>query len=176
MVPKIILRSDIGDLRGLPISVKRNIRLASESAMQLAVEYLYNILIESLPSVYGRLIRAVKKKVIRRKEIVSGTLYVARRSGGFGSATTDVYANYLENGTFNYSSLPPIFPLRLWIVRKFGARGRDAWKRAKGLQVKIFKHGTRGNQVWRNVNKFFVPRAMKIFEREFSTIFNRLDK
>lgn len=166
-----MIEYDISEIQELPRRFRRASRLANVLAMRRAMDYLRFKVIEELPDVYGRLRRAVKIFISAKGDILIGKVFVAKRSGGPGRTTTDEYAKYLMGGTTSYTSAPPIWPLRLWIVRKFGTRGKIAWKRAKGLQRSIQAKGTKGIHVFEKVGKREKRKVIEIFQKAYNEIF-----
>ncbi len=172
-VPHITFTFDISEIREMPRRFRRASRLANALAMRRAMTYLQTKVVSELPEVYGRLRKAIKIFVSAKGNTLIGRVFVAKRSGGPGQKTTDVYAEYLMEGTNSYSSLPPIWPLRLWVIRKFGVRGKNAWRRAKGLQKSIAQKGTKGLHTFDNVKAREEQAVVNIFQKAYDEIFAR---
>lgn len=168
----ITFKFDISEIYDLPRSLRRANRLANLLAMHRAMEYLRAKVVEELPDVYGRLRRAVKTFVSAKGNTLIGRVFIAKRSGGPGRTTTDIYGEHVEEGTKAYSAAPPIWPLRLWVVRKFGTRGKKAWRRAKGLQKSIQAKGTVGQHAFAKVGKREKQKVLSIFQKAYDEIYS----
>lgn len=170
------VKIDLSEINQYPNAIRKALKSAAIESLDSVLLHLLVKVKESLPDVYGRLIRATRKRIVSRGGIHSGEIYVAKRSGGAGRTTTDVYADYVEEGTGSYSSLPPIWPIRLWVVRKFSIRGKNAWKAAKGVQKKIAERGTEGQHVFKNVANSETSVVQTILDKKYTEVFSRIFK
>lgn len=83
---------------------------------------------------------------VLRGSIIGGVQEIPGGMLGF-VGTAQPYAEAVELGTKPH--MPPIAPLEQWVRTKIGLSGKRATAMARGIQWKIFHHGTKGAFMFR---------------------------
>ncbi len=78
---------------------------------------------------------------------ITGTIAASKKENISGASAHE-YANYVEFGTRPH--FPPVAPLILWALRKFGVGVDEAYEIARGVQFRIAARGTEGVHMFRD--------------------------
>jgi len=125
----------------------------------------YGVLRSSIEFPQGYMVRGTSVAEL------TGTIAASKKDSISGTSAHE-YANYVEFGTRPH--LPPVGPLILWALRKFGVGVDEAYDIAKGVQYKIAARGTEGAHMFRDawnlggkkrVSEFFRQVPVKAIRR-----------
>lgn len=129
--------------------------------MHSATQFLQGEVVERTPAAEGTL----------RGSIIAG---VRELPGDFlGTVGTSLsYAEAVELGT--KAHMPPIEPLEQWVRTKIGLSGKKATAMARGIQWKIYHHGTKGAFMFRDAVKDNKAEVERQFAATVARIANAL--
>jgi hypothetical protein len=122
-----------------------------------ATQYLKGEVIDRTPAAEGALRDSAFTRV---EELPSGMIGVV--------AMSSPYVEAVELGTKPH--MPPIEPLEQWVKTKLGLSGKEGANAARGIQWKIFHHGTKGAHMFESA----LDAGAAELERQFGATMQRL--
>lgn len=122
-----------------------------------ATQYLQGEVVDRTPAAEGALRASAFTYV---EELPSGMIGVV--------AMSSPYVEAVELGTKPH--MPPIEPLEQWVKTKLGLSGKEGARAARGIQWKIYHHGTEGAHMFERA----LDDGAAEVERQFAATMRRL--
>lgn len=126
-----------------------------------ATQYLQGEVIDRTPAAEGALRDSAFTHV---EELPTGMIGVV--------AMSSPYVEAVEIGTKPH--MPPIAPLEQWVKTKLGLSGKEGARAARGIQWKIYHHGTKGAHMFERTLEAGAAEVERLFAATMRRLADRL--